>query len=331
VSAPVPLPRDAVPQADWQALAERAVIVRRRDAAVLDFTGPGRVDCLQGLVSCDVVTPGDGASLYGGLLTSKGMIVAPVWIARLAERLVVELPLAARTVVLDLLARSLPPRLCRAQDLTDTHAQLGLHGPGAADLLARVLGQAPPEGAALGTFAGTELVVAAARARGMPGWELTAPLSAAEPLSQALRDAGAHPASAALSEACRIEAGLPALGAEIDERTLPQEVRGDELGMVSYTKGCYVGQETVARLHFRGHANRRLVGVALSRAPALLPAALSQGDREVGRLASAVWSAALGGWIGTGIVRHDLADGAQVTVAGGDDGVVRLDRWLRAP
>ena len=73
--------------------------------------------------------------------------------------------------------------------------------------------------------------------------------------------AGARPGDEGDHHAARILAGWPALGAEIDERTLPQEVRYDEIGGVSYTKGCYTGQETVARLHFRGHPNRELRGL----------------------------------------------------------------------
>ena len=74
--------------------------------------------------------------------------------------------------------------------------------------------------------------------------------------------AGATGGTSEDREAARILAGWPRLGAEIEERTLPQEVRYDEIGGVSYTKGCYTGQETVARLHFRGHTNRELRGLA---------------------------------------------------------------------
>ena len=72
---------------------------------------------------------------------------------------------------------------------------------------------------------------------------------------------GACPARSATCTPRGSSRGWPALGVEIDERTLPQEVRYDEIGGVSYTKGCYTGQETVARLHFRGHTNRELRGL----------------------------------------------------------------------
>ena len=88
------------------------------------------------------------------------------------------------------------------------------------------------------------------------------------------------------AEAARILAGWPALGAEIDERTLPQEARFDELGGVSYTKGCYLGQETVARIHFRGHPNRELRGLEWEDAAPLEGMEIAGGGREAGRVRS---------------------------------------------
>ena len=102
--------------------------------------------------------------------------------------------------------------------------------------------------------------------------------------------AGARPGDEGDHQAARILAGWPALGAEIDGRTLPQEVRYDEIGGVSYTKGCYTGQETVARLHFRGHPNRELRGLWWrSDEPEALNGgsrSVLSGEREVGSVRS---------------------------------------------
>jgi folate-binding Fe-S cluster repair protein YgfZ len=100
---------------------------------------------------------------------------------------------------------------------------------------------------------------------------------------------------------------------------------------VSYTKGCYIGQETVARLHFRGHANRRLVAVDLAAEPPSLPADLAQAGKPAGRLTSAAWSDALARWIGLAVVRREVPEGAALDVAGEPAAaVVRGDRWIRA-
>src|SRR5207249_1848019 len=111
--------------------------------------------------------------------------------------------------------------------------------------------------------------------------------------SARLGAAGAVPADAATLELARILAGWPRLGAEVDDKTIPQEVRYDELGGVSYTKGCYTGQETVSRLHFRGHTNRYLRGLLFDAEPPAAPAdgwsSVTHLDRDVGRVTSLAW------------------------------------------
>ena len=115
----VPLvPKGAVPAEQHRALALAAVAVTREGLARFRLTGTGRVACLQGLVTCDVEEPGDGAHLFGALLTPKGAIVAPLWIIRLGDAIALELPAAAAEATRPVLARSLPPRLCRAEEIT---------------------------------------------------------------------------------------------------------------------------------------------------------------------------------------------------------------------
>ena len=119
----------------------------------------------------------------------------------------------------------------------------------------------------------------------------------------------------------------------MDDRTIPQEVRYDELGGVSYTKGCYTGQETVSRLHFRGHTNRYLRGLMFDAEPAATPApgwtAVTHLDRDVGRVTSLAWvpeaGVAGGGmWIGLALVRREVLPGTAVRAAGRDAHVVEL-------
>jgi tRNA-modifying protein YgfZ len=297
-----------VTAAELHALAAGRLALRRDDVARFRLTGGGRVACLQGLVTCDVAQTEGRTRLFGALLTSKGMIVAPLWIGLREESIEIETPAAAAPALAAVFQRTLPPRLCRWTDETADTASVGLYGPAAA------------------SFPGALPAVV----RGLPGFEAVIPAAdAAAWLARAAAD-GAVPASAALVAQARIEAGIPALGAEIDDKTLPQEVRYEALGAVSYTKGCYIGQETVARLHFRGHANRRLVSVDLPGAPAALPQPLTLGGAPAGRLTSAAWSPSLERWIGLAVVRREAADGA--TLAGADPAytvTVRDERWVR--
>ena len=144
----------------------------------------------------------------------------------------------------------------------------------------------------------------------------------------ALRAHGAVAVGAALLEECRILAGHPRDGAEMDDHTLPQEVRLDALGGVSFEKGCYVGQETVARLHFRGHANRRLMGLALAEAaPASLPLEVRGDGPPLGRLTSAAWSEDRGRYVGLAVLRREVEPDAAVVLDGGATAVVRALPW----
>src|SRR2546430_2622869 len=144
--------------------------------------------------------------------------------------------------------------------------------------------------------------------------------------------APAAPPPAAL-ELSRILAGWPRLGAEVDERTIPQEARFDEIGGVSYTKGCYTGQETVARLHFRGHVNRQVRGLLFDPEPPAAPAdgwsVVTYVDRDVGRVTSLAFVpetgvAGAGRWIGLALIRREVEPGSVVRAAGRDARVVDL-------
>jgi aminomethyltransferase len=332
--AAVPLvPRGAVPREEHRALYSGAVALPRPGLARFRLTGEGRIACLQGLVTCDVEGPGDGAHLFGALLTPKGMIVAPLWMARVGDAVAIELPVAAADAVRQTFARSLPPRLCRAEEITASTASLGLYGPTAGDVLAAASGATPPAvpgRAAHVTVAGRDVVASRVAARGLEGFDLLAS-GGGDVVLAALRAHGAAPAGAALLEERRILAGFPRLGAEIDERSIPQEVGFDELGAVSYTKGCYVGQETVARVHFRGHPNRRLVCLALGGAPPPAPPfEIHDGERLLGRLTSAAWSPDAAQFLGLAVLRRDVQEGAILALPGGSPAAVHLLPWPAA-
>lgn len=324
------LARTAVDPADRAALADGAAFVVRPGLVRYRLVGSARVTCLQGLVTCDVEQAGEGSHVLGALLSPKGMIVAPLWITRLDDALLVEAPGAAAPEVAAVFERSLPPRLCRYQDVTAASASLGVYGPAARDVLAPAMGSALPEAAGRAAslpWAGGTIVVSRVAARGLDGYECLVPPGDSGGLAAALRARGARSVAPALLEERRILAGFPRLGAEIDDRTLPQEVRLDELGAVSYTKGCYLGQETVARVHFRGHPNRWLAGLALEREPAILPLEVAAEGQPAGRLTSACWWDARGTWVGLAVLRRSVAAGAAVELPDRSGATVHALPW----
>jgi folate-binding protein YgfZ len=313
-------------------------VLARADVAVLALTGPGAVTCFQGLLTNDLEQPGDGAFLYGALLTPKGMIVVDGWAARLGAMVSYTVPAEGRERALAICTRSVPPRLARLSDRTADVVVYRLAGPGALSV-AETAGVAVPASPGR-VVSGTAGLEAARATDGAPFvLQLTVPQSAATTLVARLVAAGALEAEPALLDLARVLAGWPRLGAEVDDRTIPQEVRYDEIGGVSYTKGCYTGQETVARLHFRGHTNRELRGLLFDTAPPAAPAdgwsTVTHLDREVGRVTSVAWvpepgAPGAGRWVGLAVLRAEVTPGVMVRAAGRDARVVDLPFALPA-
>jgi tRNA-modifying protein YgfZ len=330
------LEQDAVPAEVVDQLSAGA-IVAPVDAAVLELTGSGgaAVACFQGLLTNDIEKPGDGAFVYGALLTPKGMIVVDGWAARLGSRVRFTVPAEGRARALAIFERSIPPRLARFEDRTDASAVLRVAGAHSVAVMGAAGFPMPPAASRVveGRVGDVEVEVARAGDSAPFVFQITAASEQRPTLRQRLVGAGAHGATANALELARILAGWPRLASEVDEKTIPQEVRYDEIGGVSYTKGCYTGQETVSRLHFRGHANRHLRGLLFDSDPPAAPAsgwsAVTQEEREVGRVTSIAWlpdggGSVLGRWIGLAILRREVPVGATVRAAGREARVVDL-------
>jgi folate-binding protein YgfZ len=303
------------------ALVRDGAVAVREAPAVFRIAGPGARDCLQGLLTNDLVAVGDNRLVYGALLTAKGMIVADYWVLRLPDAFLLVTRPEAREPSLELFRRQLPPRLARVTDLTDAWAALQLLGGGAQAALARAQPALAADEPAVVRQSG-DLVAARGTATAPFAALVLGPADAIAALEGALRAAGVESGTADDADAARILAGWPRLGAEIEERTLPQEVRYDEIGGVSYTKGCYVGQETVARLHFRGHTNRDLRGLVWEPGAAPSGDELSVGGKPVGAVRSVLASDGLR--VGLALVRREVETGALVLAGGATARVVAL-------
>jgi tRNA-modifying protein YgfZ len=330
------LERDAVPAEVVDQLRAGA-IVALADVGIIDLLGPGdgAITCFQGLLTSDIEKPGDGAFVYGALLTPKGMIVVEGWAARLGPRVRFTVPVEGRERVLTILQRSVPPRLARSTDRTEDTAVLRVAGAHAVAVM-DAAGVPVPHAAnhvVEGSAGGIALEVARPSDAAPFVFQVTVAANQVAGMQRRLVDAGAHATTAEALELARILAGWPRLASEVDEKTIPQEVRFDEIGGVSYTKGCYTGQETVSRLHFRGHANRHLRGLLFEADPPAAPAsgwsAVTHEEREVGRVTSIAWlpdggGSVLGRWIGLAVVRREIPPGAIVRAAGREARVVEL-------
>ena len=279
-------PRARLDAAGLARLIHGATMVRTAPA-VFRIEGPGAVQCLQGLVTNEVEKPGPGSLTWNALLTPKGMIVLDLWALRDATGFTLVLDAAAREDALALFAKSLPPRLAKLTDRTGELEALWLVGTASAEHCS-LAGMDPlPNPGHTDVHRGGrgEVAVAVATTSWFTALFVGSPDDLDE-LAGNLLATGVVEGSGNDMVSARVLAGWPTLGAEITDKTLPQEARFDEFGGVSYTKGCYLGQETVARVHFRGHPNRELRGLVWDAGDPLTGTAVEVGGREVGTIRS---------------------------------------------
>lgn len=311
--------------AERRALVAAGCVVVLEPATVLQIQGPGADQCLQGLLTADILAPGPGSLSYAALLTPKGMIVADYWCLRRAEDYLLVADPAARAPSLERLGRSLPPRLARLTDRTGELVVAWVLGARAGAVLELVMGPLPAPGKVLsGLFEGDPVTLATPAAARAPFRHLVVlTAAAADELGKRLASRGAVIGDRTDLRLARVAHGFPTLGAEIDDKTMPAEVDFDALDGVSHRKGCYVGQETVARLHFRGHANWLLRSISID-GPASVPATIEQDGKPVARVGTLV-ETGTGPVVGLAKVRRELEPGARVDLPGGAMTVLAAD------
>jgi tRNA-modifying protein YgfZ len=298
----------------YRQLREECGLLDRSRRGKLLVSGAEAAEYLQGQLTNDIeaIEPGEGA--YAALLDRKGHMQGDMRVLRPGEGL--ELLLDTEPEALEAVQRHLSMyKIGRDVDVVDVTAEralLSLIGPRAVEVAGSA---ALPENACEEVTTAGAKVLAVGTAEGI---DLIFEAESREPVTEALFGAGAAEVSPAAIEILRIEAGRPRFGAEMGTATMPAEA-GIVEQAVSFTKGCYIGQETVARLHYKGKPNRHLRGLKLSEGRGARPGdAILLGEKEVGRLGSAGVSPALGP-IGLAILRREAEPGA--TVAVGEDGV----------
>jgi folate-binding protein YgfZ len=294
---------------EYELLTESAGLVDRSDRAKFVVRGAEAADFLQGQVSNDVEGLAPGTGCYAVILNHKGKLRTDLRVLRAKDFFWLDTEPIGHAVLRHMLTTYALGRDVQWEDLTEDHAILSLIGP-AADSFAEQ--PPPPEehsfvdtgaGLLVRTDLGIDVLCGAGRAE-----ELRAEL-AVEPVSEEA------------AECVRIESGRPRLGYDMDAETMPQEAGINERA-IDFMKGCYVGQETVARLHYRGRPNRHLRGLRLSE-PAERRTDILLGEKVVGRVASTCVSPRLGP-IALALVRREAAPGDTVLVGGAEAEVVEL-------
>jgi folate-binding protein YgfZ len=289
-------------------------------------------EALTGLVTNDVLGLHPGHGSYGAALSAKGRIVADVRIFASHGSYLVDTPSRAWPGWSSMVKKYVNPRVSGYRD--DSHAvrDIGVFGVEARRITARVSGLSADALAALSPYAhmqatidGAEVTVARSPDIGVEGYELFVPFEQFDKLWERVLGAGATPAGLGAWDIARVEAGRPEWGIDIDDNTIPQEANFDELDAISYTKGCYIGQEVVARVHFRGHVNRHLRGLraAGTEAPPHGAQLIDDSGNHVGDVRTSAASPRLGG-IALGMVRREVASGTSLN-AKWESGERRVD------
>lgn len=319
--------------AEHRALTEGCGLLDRSERGKLALTGAGAVEFLNGQVTNELadLVPGEGR--YAAFLTHKGKMLGDLRILSIAapesaggEPSPIELLLDTERVALqelfDMIRRFKIGFEVELHKRTLERGLLSLVGPEAERVAG--LGEGEASGDAVGAaglpveeHSNAPVEIDGVRAlaiRTDVGIDLLCDSAETERLREALLARGAVAVSEAAAECLRIERGRPRYGIDIDDSTIPQEAGLNERA-VSFTKGCYVGQETVARLYYKGKPNRHLRGLRLS-APAEPGAELRLGEKVVGRLGSVADSPVLG-TIALALVRREAEPGETLAVGEG--------------
>lgn len=304
---------EAATEAEHGALRDGAGLLDRSERGKLALTGSGVAEFLGGQVTNDVEKLQAGEGCYAAFLTHKGKMLGDLRVLRADEELLLDTERVALQSLFDMIRRFKIGYDVELHKRTLESGLLSLIGPRAREVVTAAGADALPpsdeHAHQAASIAGKQVrLIATAHPEGLDV------LCASEDLadvSAALIAAGATQVGEAAVETLRVQQGVPRYGIDLDESVIPQEAGLNERA-VSFTKGCYVGQETVARLYYKGKPNRVLRGLKLD-CPAISGDEVSTADRVVGRLGSVAISPELGP-VALALLRHECQPGDRVSV-----------------
>src|SRR4051795_13366052 len=312
----------------YTAARRRAAFIDRSDRGRIVVSGSDRGSYLHGLLTNDTTALRAGTGCYAAYLTAQGRMIADLFVYELGDVILLMLEGGVKDAVMAKLDQFIFGEDVQLGDVTASFAQIAVVGPQAGAVVAAALGTigadalaALPEHGNLRTdWRGGAAIVTRITDIGEPGFDVYVERAQAAVLTSALAANDAAEMDEATAETLRIETGVPRFGRDMDEETIPLEA-GIESRAISFTKGCYVGQEVIIRVLHRGHGRvaRKLVGLMFGPGSAAPSAGekIAAADRDVGIVPSAAESPALGRPIALGYVhRYYVPPGTSVTIAG---------------
>ncbi len=318
--------------AEYGALRQRAVVVDRSQRVRLRVSGPRAAEMIAGLVTNDTQALEPGQGQYAAALSPKGKVIADVRIFVEQDGVLTDTGARAGDGWRTMVKKYVNPRIAPHTDESDTTRSLGLFGPTAHHVVEAMTGINASALSILPQYSHVRvqlddamMTVARTPELLVEGFEFFLPSAVFDEWWQRAVKAGAVPCGLSAWEVARVEAGRPEWGLDMDDSTLTQEANLDDLQAVSYTKGCYVGQEVVARVHFKGHVNRHLRGLRCpgTQGPPTGAALHDADDKPVGDVRSSVVSPRLGP-IALGMLRREVEPGTTLS-ARWEGGEVRAD------
>jgi len=285
---------------------------------------------LNGLITNDVKSLAEKRWMAAVFPTVQGRLIGAVRVIRGSEpSFLIDTETASHEAVLKTISRFTLAGDFKVADVTAETALLTLQGQSAAEILQQVFeasgSDVPENGVAETTWESVPVTIIRASHTAEDGFDIVIDSSRKAELQQALEAAGAQPVGEDTFEILRVEAGIARFGQDIDESNVIPETNLDDA--ISYTKGCYVGQEIIVRIKHRGHPAKKLTGLRFETDQQIEPGAIirSKENQEIGRVTSAVISPKLGS-IGLGYVRYEyLSEGTQVVVGDGIEAIVGIN------
>ena len=313
---------------DYRTLHEGAVLGEIAPRCQIAVAGPDRATYLQGLLTNDIGALTAGTGCYAAWLTAQGRMLTDLHVLESGEMILLDVPAELVESTLQRLDQFLFSEDVQLASLETSLRSIWLHGPRAAVLIEQVtagltgLDAWPEYRNARGTFNGSPIVVTRIDQLGVPGFGLFVAPAVRDPLLDGLKRAGALAAGVDTIEAARIEAGTPVFGVDMNTETIPIEA-GIESRAISFTKGCYVGQEIIIRVMHRGHGRvaKKLVTLRVEGAPPPAGAQISAGGKAIGHVTSSARSPRFGALALAYVHRDYVAPGTGVTVRSGADEV----------
>jgi folate-binding protein YgfZ len=309
---------------DYEAIREGAALGSIAPRAAIGLSGADRASYLQGLLTNEIQSLQPGSGCYSAWLTPQGRMITDMHVLQGESMLLLDVPSDLVDSILQRLDQFLFGEDVQLQSLANALASVWIHGPRAPHVLEQVLAAADLENWSPYrherlAFEGSSIVLARIDQLGVPGYCAYVEAARRDTLTAALQHAGAHLVGAQGLEAARIESGYPVFGIDMTDDTIPLEA-GIENRAISFSKGCYVGQEIIIRVLHRGGGRvaRRLVGFRVEGERPERGAKLFASEREVGAITSAAESPRLG-VIALGYAHRDFtASGTILDVQIGD-------------